>query len=100
MLSGAWGECVLLGDAATRVWYYEAQRVPALLQTPDYARALADADPSLEDAVARDRAVDAVMARQHAILGEHHPAVHLVLSQAALHQQVGSTAVMDGQLRR
>jgi transcriptional regulator with XRE-family HTH domain len=100
ILHGAWKDYLLLETAATRVWSYEAQRVPALLQTPGYARALADADPSLEDAVARDRAVDAVMARQHAILGEHHPAVHLVISQAALHQQVGSTAVMDEQLRR
>jgi hypothetical protein len=100
ILHGAWRDYLLLETAATRVWSYEAQRVPALLQTPGYARALADADPDLEDAVARDRAVDAVLARQHAILGEQHPAVHLVIGQAALHQQVGSTAVMDEQLRR
>jgi hypothetical protein len=44
--------------------------------------------------------VEAVIARQDAILGEHHPAVHLVVGQAALHQQFGGTAIMDEQLRR
>jgi hypothetical protein len=50
-----------------------------------------------------------VLARQEAIFGErepgvypgeHRPAVHLVIGQAALHQQVGGSEVMDEQFRQ
>ena len=40
------------------------------------------------------------MARQQAILVEQQPEVHLVVGQAALHQQVGRPEVMTAQLRR
>jgi hypothetical protein len=40
------------------------------------------------------------MARQQAVLDERRPGVHLVIGQAALHQQVGSPEVMDEQLRQ
>ena len=76
------------------------QRIPGLLQTPAYARALAEADPALDDDAARDRAAEAVIARQKIILGEQRPDIHLVIGQAALHQQVGSAEVMNDQLRR
>jgi transcriptional regulator with XRE-family HTH domain len=99
MLSGAWKDYLLLETAAARIWAYEAQRIPPLLQTPAYARALADADPALEDKAARDRAAEAVMARQQAVLSEHRPDVRLVIGQAALRQQVGSPEVMGAQLR-
>jgi transcriptional regulator with XRE-family HTH domain len=99
MLHGAWKDYLLLETAAARIWAYEAQRIPPLLQTQAYARALADADPALKDKAARDRAVEAVMARQQAILGEQHPDVHLIIGQAALHQQAGSPEVMCAQLR-
>jgi len=99
VLHGAWQDYLILETAAASVWAYEAQRIPALLQTPGYARALAEADPALPDGAARDRAVEAVLARQHAILEESRPEVRLVIGQAALHQQVGGSHVMDEQLR-
>ena len=40
------------------------------------------------------------MDRQQAILGKQHPDVHLIIGQAALHQQIGSPEVMSAQLRR
>ena len=98
VLPGAWQDYLILETAAPKIAGYEAQRVPGLLQTPAYARALAEADPSLGDDTARDRAAEAVLARQRAILGERRPEVHLVIGQAALHQQVGSQSVMDEQL--
>ena len=98
VLPGAWQDYLALETAATEIAAYEAQRVPGLLQTPAYARALAETDPALDDDAARDRAAEAVLARQQAILGEHRPEVRLVIGQAALHQQVGSEAVMDEQL--
>jgi hypothetical protein len=87
VLRGAWREYLTLEKAASKISAFEAQRVPGLLQTPAYARALAEADPSLKDSAARDSAAEAALARQRAILG-----------QAALHQQVGSAAVVDEQL--
>jgi transcriptional regulator with XRE-family HTH domain len=100
VLHGAWKDYLLLETAAARIWTYEAQRIPPLLQTPAYARALAEADPDLKDEAARDRATEAVMARQQAILGEQHPDVRLIIGQAALHQQVGSPEMMSAQLCR
>ena len=100
VLRGAWEDYLILETAASRIWAYEAQRIPGLLQTPAYARALAEADPALDDDAARDRAVEAVIARQRTILGEQRPDIRLVIGQAALHQQVGSAEVMNDQLRR
>jgi transcriptional regulator with XRE-family HTH domain len=100
VLPGAWKDYLILETAASRIWAYEAQRIPGLLQTPAYARALAETDMALDDDAARDRAAEAVMARQQAILKEHKPEVRLVIGQAALHQQVGSPEVMNEQLRQ
>jgi transcriptional regulator with XRE-family HTH domain len=99
VLPGAWRDYVALEAVASRVLCYEAQRVPALLQTPAYARALADADLGLAGGEARDKAVEATLARQKAILGERKPDVHVVIGEAALHQRVGGLAVIEGQLR-
>jgi hypothetical protein len=98
VLPDTWQDYLALEDVASRVRAYEAQRVPALLQTPAYARALAEADPVLADRNARDRAVEAVLARQKAILGERKPDIHLIIGEAALHQRVGGETVMEGQL--
>lgn len=98
ILSGAWRDYLTVETVASKIAGYEAQRVPGLLQTPGYARALAETDPSLADDAARDRAAEAVLARQQAILGERRPEVHLVIGQAAVHQQVGTQGLMDEQL--
>jgi Domain of unknown function (DUF5753) len=54
-----------------------------LLQTVDYARALAEADPALADDDARDKVVEATLARQKATLGERKPDIHVVIGEAA-----------------
>jgi transcriptional regulator with XRE-family HTH domain len=100
ILPAAWFDYLILETAAAKISGYEAQQVPALLQTRAYARALAGTDRSLEDEAARERAADAVLVRQQEILfGERRPEIHLVIGEAALHQQVGSAQVMDQQLR-
>jgi hypothetical protein len=98
VLPGAWRDYLVMETAASKISSYEAQKVPELLQTPGYARALAEADPSLGDGAARDRAAEAVLAHQQAILGKRRPEVRLIIGQAALHQQVGSPEVMRGQI--
>ena len=100
VLPDGWRDYFVLETAASRIFGYEAQQVPGLLQTRAYARALAETDPALQDDAARDRAAEAVMERQEVILGqETGPAVHLVIGEAALRQQVGSPAVMKRQLQ-
>jgi transcriptional regulator with XRE-family HTH domain len=98
VLSGAWLDYLIMEAAASKINAYDAQRVPGLLQTVSYARALAEADPGLNDDAARDRAAESVLVRQQAVLGEGRPAVRVVIGEAALHQRVGSEAVMDEQL--
>jgi transcriptional regulator with XRE-family HTH domain len=98
VLPGPWQDYLALETAATGIAAYGAQCIPGLLQTPAYARALAGTDPALADDAARALAAEAVIARQQAILGAARPEVHLVIGQAALHQQVGSKSVMDEQL--
>ncbi|HEX6525605.1 MAG TPA: helix-turn-helix transcriptional regulator [Streptosporangiaceae bacterium] len=100
VLPGAQRDYAVMEAAASKIAVFEAQRVPGLLQTPAYARAPADADPFLADDAARDRAVQALLARQQAVLGgERGAEVHLVIGAAALHQEVGSAQVMEEQLR-
>jgi transcriptional regulator with XRE-family HTH domain len=98
ILPGAYQDYLLLEAAASRVLAYEAQRIPALLQTPAYALALAEADPGNADDEARAMAVEATLARQKAILGERKPDIHVVIGEAALRQEVGGPEVMEGQL--
>jgi len=98
VLPAAWQDYLILETAASKISIYDAQRVPGLLQTPAYARALAERDPALKDAAARDRAVEAVAARQRAILEDGEAEVRLIIGQAALHQQVGGAAVIGEQL--
>jgi transcriptional regulator with XRE-family HTH domain len=99
VLPGPQRDYLIMEAAASKITTYEAQRIPGLLQTPAYARALTEADPFLADDAARDRAVEALLARQQAVLAGRRPEVRLVIGQAALHQQVGSPDVMAEQLR-
>jgi transcriptional regulator with XRE-family HTH domain len=98
VLPGAWQDYLILEAGASKISVYEAQRIPALLQTPAYARELAQTDPVFADDAARDRAVEATKARQKAILGDRKPEVHVIIGEAALHQEVGGPEVMEGQL--
>lgn len=98
VLPAACQDYLVLEAWACRISAYEAQRIPVLLQTPAYARALAGADPGLADEAARDKAAEAALARQEAVLGEPEPGVHVVIGEAALRQEVGGPAVMHEQL--
>jgi transcriptional regulator with XRE-family HTH domain len=89
---------LLLEAGASRISLYEAQRVHPLLQTPEYARALAEAERGLTDDDALDKAVEATLARQKAILGERKPDIRVIIGEAALHQEVGGPWVLEGQL--
>jgi hypothetical protein len=99
VLRGAWRDYLTLETAASKISVYEAQRVPGLLQTRAYARALAEADPSWKDNAERHSAVEATLSRRRAILRKGGPKLHLIIGQAALRLHAGSAAVMEEQLR-
>lgn len=98
VLPGAWQDYLLLEAGASRISAWEAQRIPTLLQTPGYARALAEAELGLTSDDALDRAVEATLARQKAVLGERKPDIRVIIGEAALNQEVGGPTVMEGQL--
>jgi transcriptional regulator with XRE-family HTH domain len=98
VLPDAGQDYLLLEAGASRISAYEAQRIPPLLQTPEYARALAEAERGLADNNSLDKVVDATLARQKAILGGRKPEVHAIIGEAALCQEVGGPKVMEGQL--
>ncbi|MFI1307007.1 helix-turn-helix domain-containing protein [Streptomyces sioyaensis] len=106
---GWWEEYTDLGDlleyiqleaGASRIRTFQNQLVPGLLQTPDYARAVAVADDAWEDPDEVDQFVAARISRQARLTDDGPLELWAVLSEAALRQQVGGPAVMRGQLER
>ncbi|MFD5592281.1 helix-turn-helix domain-containing protein [Streptomyces griseorubiginosus] len=96
----AWAQAYLAAEqAASLVRCFEVQRVPALLRTPDYARAAlrrAHADASRDEI---ERRVALLLSRQRIL--HRRPATRLwaVLDEAALRRPVGGAATMRAQLR-
>jgi hypothetical protein len=80
------------------VW--EPQRVPDLLQTGNYARALADVVPGFTNDKSRQDAAEALAARQQVILEERRTEMTVIIAETALRQPVGSLGVMRAQLAR
>jgi transcriptional regulator with XRE-family HTH domain len=96
----AWLEPYIgLEQAASSIRCHEMQSVPGLLQTADYARAIAILAHPGGSADEIERRVSLRMARQ-AVLSRATPAhLWLVLDEAALRRPVGRPEVMRGQLR-
>ena len=86
-------------QAASLVRCFEVQRVPHLLQTPDYARASLRLAHAGADGAELDRRVKLRMTRQRIL--RRRPAAQLwaVIDEAALRRPVGGISTMRGQLR-
>jgi transcriptional regulator with XRE-family HTH domain len=96
----AWLEpYVGLEEAASSIRCYEIQFVPGLLQTPDYARAVAAVGWPAGSAAEIERRVSLRMARQAVLTRPTLAHLWLVLDEAALRRPVGRPDVMRGQLR-
>ena len=100
VLSDAGQDYVIMESAASEILAYEAHQVPGLLQTAEYARAVADADPNRTGDEQRAHAVEVTLTRQRAALAERGPRLEFVIGEGALHQVVGGAAVMRPQLTR
>jgi len=99
VLPSTWLDYLITEAAASQIQAYQPQQVPDLLQTPEYARAVAAADPALSSGP-QDLLLEAMLTRQQLIMGERRPELAVVIGEAALHQIVGGTAVMRAQLAR
>jgi transcriptional regulator with XRE-family HTH domain len=73
VLSDAGQDYVIMEAAAEEILTYEAYQVPDLLQTREYARALADADPACTEEEQRAQAVEVKLIRQRVVLAERSP---------------------------
>ncbi|MGW7264301.1 helix-turn-helix domain-containing protein [Streptomyces sp. NPDC054842] len=95
---GAMVEYVALEDIATNVRTWQLAVVPGLLQTPDYARALAVGNGHWEDPDEIEPFVESRMARQTRLGGERPLELWAVVHEGALRQLVGGRQVMREQL--
>jgi hypothetical protein len=98
VLTGTMQDYILAETVASRILVYEPQRIPDLLQTPDYAAATAAASNLTRER--RDRAVEVILTRQRHVLRERPARLHAVIGEAALRQPVGGPAVTRAQARR
>jgi transcriptional regulator with XRE-family HTH domain len=98
VLSEAGQDYVMLELAASEILAYEPDQIPDLLQTPEYASALADADANFTSDDQREHAIEVKLARQRIVLGTRSPKLEVVITEGALRQAVGGARVMRGQL--
>jgi transcriptional regulator with XRE-family HTH domain len=95
----AWFEpYVGLEEAASSIRCYESQLIPALLQTADYAQAIARLGHPAGSADEIKRRVSLQLTRQAVLTRPTLASLWLVLDEAALRRPVGSPEVMRGQL--
>jgi transcriptional regulator with XRE-family HTH domain len=83
---------------ATGIFNYEAQIVPGLLQTAEYASAVIQADGVYEEDEVHSQRVAVRMARQAVLTREPPPKLSVILDEAVLRRQVGGVDVMRRQL--
>ena len=87
-----------LEQEATVITCFAMFFVPALLQTEDYATAIIKGiAPRIHPDILRQR-VEARMRRQQLLDQPEPPRYRALLDEAALHRQVGGTAIMNAQL--
>lgn len=97
ILPGWFEEYIGLEEAAIQIRGYEAQLVPGLLQTEDYARAVTLLEYSNPKEI--NRRVSLRMTRQ-AILSRPEPtSLWVVVDEAALKRPIGGSSVMRAQLK-
>ncbi|GAA3846639.1 helix-turn-helix domain-containing protein [Streptomyces sp. NPDC003631] len=87
-----------LEQAALQIRAYEAEFVPGLLQTEDYARALLSAGNPHSPGEATERRVALRMRRQELLSRPSPPHVWIVMDETVLRWPVGGSRVMRAQI--
>lgn len=98
ILSGAYLEYLELEAMASRILASGPEVVPALVQTPAYAAAVAATDPDVP-ASAEANAIQAIAARQEAIVAVRQADLTVIVGEGALRRQVGTAQLMREQLQ-
>jgi hypothetical protein len=93
-------EYVALEAEAVLIAEWEAQVVPGLLQTDEYARAVIEVGADVEDTGTIQRRLALRMARQAVLTRDPPPTLQIILDEAVLHREVGGPAVLHRQLGR
>ncbi|MFJ2111198.1 MULTISPECIES: helix-turn-helix domain-containing protein [unclassified Streptomyces] len=91
-------EYAALEDVAAHVRTQQLNVIPGLLQTADYARALAIGCEAWSGPDEIERVVQARLARQQRLEGENPLQLWAVIAEGSLHQQVGGPGTMRAQL--
>jgi transcriptional regulator with XRE-family HTH domain len=99
-LPGAYETFIGFEAEATGIYTYEAQVVPGLLQTAEYASAVVLADGDVNDRAVIDQRVAVRMARQAVLTRETPPTLWAIIDEAVLRRQIGGDDVMRRQLHR
>jgi hypothetical protein len=86
-------------NQATQIYQFDALRIPGLLQTSDYARALVERIPTVPPNEVESR-VEARMSRQSLFSRDHRPDFTYFLHEFALRLPVGGRDVMSEQLHQ
>jgi hypothetical protein len=92
-------EYVALEAEAVVMTEWEAQVVPGLLQTDEYARAVIDAGADVRDEDTAQRRLALRMARQAVLTRDPPPRLCAVLDESVLRREVGGRDVLDRQVR-
>ncbi|MCX2971537.1 MULTISPECIES: helix-turn-helix domain-containing protein [Streptomyces] len=98
--TGSLSEYIAMEDVAKQVRTWQLSFVPGLLQTAEYARALAVGEGAWDDPDEIERMVDARLQRQRRLRDDDPLHVYAVVWEAALRQLVGGPPVMRAQLSR
>lgn len=87
-----------LEESASRIQTYELMFMPGLLQTEEYARAVAghgEPKPPAEDIARR---VDLRRQRQKILMGPNAPKLWAIIDEAVLHRPIGGERVLRDQI--
>ena len=93
-------EYVALEAEAIAICEWEAQIVPGLLQTDEYARAVIEVGADIGDTGTIQRRLALRMARQAVLTRDPPPSLQLIVDEAVLYREVGGRDVLCRQLTR
>ncbi|MGH3838800.1 MAG: helix-turn-helix domain-containing protein [Pseudonocardiaceae bacterium] len=98
MLADWFQDYLGLEESASRIQTYEQQFVPGLMQTEDYARAIATRGWSESASQRADRQVTIRIQRQALLARPDTPKLWAVIDESVLHRPIGGRRVMLAQI--
>ncbi|GIE28892.1 transcriptional regulator [Actinoplanes italicus] len=93
-------EYLTLESEAVRIFEWEAQVVPGLLQTDEYARAVIETGADIDDSAIIQRRLALRMGRQNTLSRVPPPELRIVIDEGVLLREIGGPDVQRRQLNR